>query len=98
MLSFQVTSLFTNVPLAETNDIILRRIYIDMETGTIPKPVTSFYITMLYLFCHFFIALGKGKTSIELFGEKTCVRLMVFLSISIWSGLVFHKIKSTVTY
>ena len=38
MVSFDVTSLFTNVPLSDTIDLILRRIYIDMEIDTtIPK-------------------------------------------------------------
>ena len=38
MVSFDVTSLFTNVPLYETIDIILQKIYIDKKSGTIiPK-------------------------------------------------------------
>ena len=34
MVSFDVTSLFTNVPLDETIEIILRRVYIDQEINT----------------------------------------------------------------
>ena len=38
IVSFDVTSLFTNVPLDETIEIILRRVYIDKEINTnIPK-------------------------------------------------------------
>ena len=38
MVSFDVTSLFTIVPLDETTEIILRRVYIDQEINTnIPK-------------------------------------------------------------
>ena len=38
MVSFDVTSHFTNVPLDETIEIILRRVYIDQELNTnIPK-------------------------------------------------------------
>ena len=31
MISFDVKSLFTNIPLTDTIDILLRRIYIDKE-------------------------------------------------------------------
>ena len=34
MVSFDVTSLFTNVPLDETIEIILRRVYIDQKINT----------------------------------------------------------------
>ena len=38
MVSFDVASLFTNVPLEETIEIILKRIYINKEITTdIPK-------------------------------------------------------------
>ena len=38
MLSYDVTSLFTNIPLDETIEVILRRVYIDREVNTnIPK-------------------------------------------------------------
>ena len=38
MVSFDVASLFTNVPLEETIEIILKRIYVNKEiTADIPK-------------------------------------------------------------
>lgn len=38
MMSFDVISLFTNVPLDKTIDIILRKIHMDKEVDTtIPK-------------------------------------------------------------
>ena len=42
MVSFDVTSLFTNIPLEETIEIILRRVYIDQEiNANIPKKETK---------------------------------------------------------
>ena len=37
MVSFDVTSLFTNVPLDKTIAIILKRVYEKKEITTIPK-------------------------------------------------------------
>ena len=34
MLSYDVTSLFTNIPLDETIEVILRRVYVDREVNT----------------------------------------------------------------
>ena len=66
MVSFDITSLFTNVALDKTIDIILRRINIDKETDTtIPERVEK---DLIY-FC--------AKNIILLLTVKFMFKLMV---------------------
>ena len=46
MVSFDVVSLFTNVPLDETIDIIIKRIYDNKEINT-DVPILSYCISAL---------------------------------------------------
>ena len=42
MVSFDVVSLFTNVPLVETIDIIINRLYDELNNNSIPIPKDIF--------------------------------------------------------
>ena len=56
MVSFKGESLFTNVPLEETIEIILKRIYINKEiTADIPKQEMKELLILYTKKCTFYI-------------------------------------------
>ena len=56
MVSFKGESLFTNVPLEETIEIILKRIYINKEiTADIPKKEMKELLILYTKKCTFYI-------------------------------------------
>ena len=64
MVSFDVASLFTNVPLEETIEIILKRIYVNKEiTADIPKQEMKELLINCTKNVHFTF---KNKTYIQL--------------------------------
>ena len=56
MVSFDVASLFTNVPLEETSEIISKRIYVNKEITTdIPKQKNERTVNSLRKKCAIYI-------------------------------------------
>ena len=65
-MPFDVTSIFTNVPLDETIEIILRRVYIDQEINTdIPKKEMKELLLLCTKSVHFIF---NGKIYIQIDG------------------------------